>query len=125
MKRIIAVLLAVSLTLSLLCVPAYATAGTDGEFTATASKETIKAGDTFDVTIALKRTTSTVVGALDFKVALSSGLEYVSHKLGDLDAYSLKSYTPANGVFTATMTATGVTKDITVLTLTIKAKDTN
>ena len=125
MKRIIAVLLAVSLTLSLLCVPAYATAGTDGEFTATASKETIKAGDTFDVTIALKRTTSTVVGALDFKVALSSGLEYVSHKLGDLDAYSLKSYTPVNGVFTATMTATGVTKDITVLTLTIKAKDTN
>ena len=125
MKRIIAVLLAVSLTLSLLCVSAYATAGTDGEFTATASKETIKAGDTFDVTIALKRTTSTVVGALDFKVALSSGLEYVSHKLGDLDAYSLKSYTPANGVFTATMTATGVTKDITVLTLTIKAKDTN
>lgn len=125
MKRIIAVLLAVSLTLSLLCVPAYATAGTDGEFTATASKETIKAGDTFDVTIALKRTTSTVVGTLDFKVALSSGLEYVSHKLGDLDAYSLKSYTPVNGVFTATMTATGVTKDITVLTLTIKAKDTN
>lgn len=85
----------------------------------------VKADEEFTINIALNKTSDTPAGAIDFTVNLPSGLEYVSHELGNLDAYMLKSFTSGTGVFTASMTSSGTTSDIQVLSLTLKAKNTD
>ena len=124
-KRIFSLMLVFSLLMSPMLFSAFAVAGTDGSVTAIASQTSVKAGDEFTVVIALDKVSETVVGAIDFTVVLSDGIEYVSHTLGDLDAYMLKSYTSSNGIFTASMTNTGTNSDITILTLTLRAKSTD
>ena len=123
-KRVLAVILTFSLLFSLMGVSASAAGGADGSVSAAASQSSIKAGAEFTVEITLDKVSDTTVGAIDFTVGLSDGIEYVSHTLGNLGAYLLKSYTPANGVFTASMTS-GTNSDITILTLTLRAKNTN
>lgn len=78
-KRVTAIILTLALLLSVISVPAFATAGTDGSVSATATKTKVKADEEFTINIALNKTSDTPAGAIDFTVNLPSGLEYVSH----------------------------------------------
>ena len=124
-KRLVALVLCIVMMFSLVSVQAFADTGSDGSVSVTTTAKKVEVGKTFDVTI--KGTPNGVAaGAVNFTVALSAGLEYVSHQiLVSTSDYMMSNYDVTTGVFGCAVTTNGKSVAFNVLKLTLKAKDTN
>lgn len=110
---------------SLVSVQAFADTGSDGSVSVTTTAKKVEVGKTFDVTIKVTPN-GVAAGAVNFTVALSAGLEYVSHQiLVSTSDYMMSNYDVATGVFGCAVTTNGKSVAFNVLKLTLKAKDTN
>ena len=124
-KRLVALVLCIVMMFSLVSVQAFADTGSDGSVSVTTTAKKVEVGKTFDV--AIKVTPNGVAaGAVNFTVALSAGLEYVSHQiLVSTSDYMMSNYDVTTGVFGCAVTTNGKSVAFNVLKLTLKAKDTN
>lgn len=124
-KRLVALVLCIVMMFSLVSVQAFADTGSDGSVSVTTTAKKVEVGKTFDVTIKVTPN-GVAAGAVNFTVALSAGLEYVSHQiLVSTSDYMMSNYDVATGVFGCAVTTNGKSVAFNVLKLTLKAKDTN
>lgn len=124
-KRLVALVLCIVMMFSLVSVQAFADTGSDGSVSVTTTAKKVEVGKTFDVTIKVTPN-GVAAGAVNFTVALSAGLEYVSHQiLVSTSDYMMSNYDVATGVFGCAVTTSGKSVAFNVLKLTLKAKDTN
>lgn len=124
-KRLVALVLCIVMMFSLVSVQAFADTGSDGSVSVTTTSKKVEVGKTFDVTIKVTPN-GVAAGAVNFTVALSAGLEYVSHQiLVSTSDYMMSNYDVATGVFGCAVTTNGKSVAFNVLKLTLKAKDTN
>lgn len=124
-KRLVALVLCIVMMFSLVSVQAFADTGSDGSVSVTTTAKKVEVGKTFDVTIKVTPN-GVAAGAVNFTVALSAGLEYVSHQiLVSTSDYMMSNYDVATGVFGCAVTTNGKSVAFNVLNLTLKAKDTN
>lgn len=124
-KRLVALVLCIVMMFSLVSVQAFADTGSDGSVSVTTTAKKVEVGKTFDVTIKVTPN-GVAAGAVNFTVALSAGLEYVSHQiLVSTSDYIMSNYDVATGVFGCAVTTNGKSVAFNVLKLTLKAKDTN
>lgn len=124
-KRLVALVLCIVMMFSLVSVQAFADTGSDGSVSVTTTAKKVEVGKTFDVTIKVTPN-GVAAGAVNFTVALSAGLEYVSHQiLVSTSDYRMSNYDVATGVFGCAVTTNGKSVAFNVLKLTLKAKDTN
>lgn len=124
-KRLVALVLCIVMMFSLVSVQAFADTGSDGSVSVTTTAKKVEVGKTFDVTIKVTPN-GVAAGAVNFTVALSAGLEYVSHQiLVSTSDYMMSNYDVTTGVFGCAVTTNGKSVAFNVLKLTLKAKDTN
>lgn len=124
-KRLVALVLCIVMMFSLVSVQAFADTGSDGSVSVTTTAKKVEVGKTFDVTIKVTPN-GVAAGAVNFTVALSAGLEYVSHQiLVSTSDYIMSNYDVTTGVFGCAVTTNGKSVAFNVLKLTLKAKDTN
>lgn len=124
-KRLVALVLCIVMMFSLVSVQAFADTGSDGSVSVTTTAKKVEVGKTFDVTIKVTPN-GVAAGAVNFTVALSAGLEYVSHQiLVSMSDYMMSNYDVTTGVFGCAVTTNGKSVAFNVLKLTLKAKDTN
>ena len=124
-KRLVALVLCIVMMFSLVSVQAFADTGSDGSVSVTTTAKKVEVGKTFDVTIKVTPN-GVAAGAVNFTVALSAGLEYVSHEiLVSTSDYMMSNYDVTTGVFGCAVTTNGKSVAFNVLKLTLKAKDTN
>ena len=124
-KRLVALVLCIVMMFSLVSVQAFADTGSDGSVSVTTTAKKVEVVKTFDVTIKVTPN-GVAAGAVNFTVALSAGLEYVSHQiLVSTSDYMMSNYDVATGVFGCAVTTNGKSVAFNVLKLTLKAKDTN
>ena len=124
-KRLVALVLCIVMMFSLVSVQAFADTGSDGSVSVTTTAKKVEVGKTFDVTIQVTPH-GVAAGAVNFTVALSAGLEYVSHQiLVSTSDYMMSNYDVTTGVFGCAVTTNGKSVAFNVLKLTLKAKDTN
>ena len=124
-KRLVALVLCIVMMFSLVSVQAFADTGSDGSVSVTTTAKKVEVGKTFDVTIKVTPN-GVAAGAVNFTVALSAGLEYVSHQiLVSTSDYMMSNYDVTTGVFGCAITKNGKSVAFNVLKLTLKAKDTN
>lgn len=124
-KRLVALVLCIVMMFSLVSVQAFADTGSDGSVSVTTTAKKVEVGKTFDVTIKVTPN-GVAAGAVNFTVALSAGLEYVSHQiLVSTSDYTMSNYDVTTGVFGCAVTENGKSVAFNVLKLTLKAKDTN
>lgn len=124
-KRLVALVLCIVMMFSLVSVQAFADTGSDGSVSVTTTAKKVEVGKTFDVTIKVTPN-GVAAGAVNFTVALSAGLEYVSHQiLVSTSDYMMSNYDVTTGVFGCAVTTNGQSVAFNVLKLTLKAKDTN
>lgn len=124
-KRLVALVLCIVMMFSLVSVQAFADTGSDGSVSVTTTAKKVEVGKTFDVTIKVTPN-GVAAGAVNFTVALSAGLEYVSHQiLVSTSDYKMSNYDVTTGVFGCAITKNGKSVAFNVLKLTLKAKDTN
>ena len=124
-KRLVALVLCIVMMFSLVSVQAFADTGSDGSVSVTTTAKKVEVGKTFDVTIKVTPN-GVAAGAVNFTVALSAGLEYVSHQiLVSKSDYMMSNYDVTTGVFGCAVTTNGKSVAFNVLKLTLKAKDTN
>ena len=124
-KRLVALVLCIVMMFSLVSVQAFADTGSDGSVSDTTTAKKVEVGKTFDVTIKVTPN-GVAAGAVNFTVALSAGLEYVSHQiLVSTSDYMMSNYDVTTGVFGCAVTTNGKSVAFNVLKLTLKAKDTN
>lgn len=124
-KRLVALVLCIVMMFSLVSVQAFADTGSDGSVSVTTTAKKVEVGKTFDVTIKVTPN-GVAAGAVNFTVALSAGLEYVSHQiLVSTSDYMMSNYDVTTGVFGCAATTNGKSVAFNVLKLTLKAKDTN
>lgn len=125
MRKFISFVLSLAMILSMIPLSVYATAGSDGEITISATKSTINIGETVEVKFTVNAT-GDPIGALDFDVQTPEGLEYVSHTvLVSSSDFMMSSYTNNDGHFGCGLTTAGKSGSFDVLTITYKAKDEN
>lgn len=97
--------------------------GTDGTVQITTSRSDVVVDRIFDVYFTVNAK-SQPVGAMDFRVILSEGLEYVSHEiLVDEKDFALSAYVVEEGFFGCGMSLNGKDGSFSVLKLSLKAKD--
>ena len=124
-KRLVALVLCIVMMFSLVSVQAFADTGSDGSVSVTTTAKKVEVGKTFDVTIKVTPN-GVAAGAVNFTVALSAGLEYVSHQiLVSTSDYMMSNYDVTTGIFGCAVTTNGKSVAFNVLKLTLKAKDTN
>lgn len=124
-KRLVVLVLCIVMMFSLVSVQAFADTGSDGSVSVTTTAKKVEVGKTFDVTIKVTPN-GVAAGAVNFTVALSAGLEYVSHQiLVSTSDYMMSNYDVTTGVFGCAVTTNGKSVAFNVLKLTLKAKDTN